>query len=179
MNINDDDILNLELYHDNKENYKLLEKCSYFFDTINIKKIYLSEKFNYIDINQNSCENLIKENLYKNLDYKNVILHKTYENEQNEVLNFDNVIFIFDNGALTNYGVEIIYNMFNIKSNTIKIFIPFVYICETKLNDKRKFIEIIKKIKNYQNIHDVKIYIENYFENNKLKPYFQDICTKC
>ena len=128
MNINDDDILNIEFYHDNKDNFLLLKQCEYFYDTLNNKIINIITNFNNIEITNSNCENLLKETLFKNINYKNIILHKTYENEQNNLFNFDNVILTFDNGALTNTGINIMYNIFNIKLYTLKIYVPFIAI---------------------------------------------------
>lgn len=102
MNINDDDILNIEFYHDNKDNIKLLENCKYFYDTINEKIITLNDNFNYKEITGENCENLIKEVLTTNISYNNELLqYKTYDEEQNDILNFDNSIIVFDNSTLT------------------------------------------------------------------------------
>lgn len=62
----------------------------------------------------------------------------------------------------------------------MKIFIPFIFLCEKKIVDNTKLLELINKIKNYEESHNVKIFFGNYFNENKsIKKYYQDICIKC
>ena len=55
----------------------------------------------------------------------------------------------------------------------------YIYICEIKLTEKKSLVDLISKIKNYEKSHDVKIFIDDYFDNQNLKLYYQNICIKC
>ncbi len=160
MNINDDEILNIEFYHDNKDNIKLIDKCKYFYDTINTKTLILSTKFKNKKINGSNAENLIKELLFENIVYKNIKL-TNYVNYDSS-LNFDNNIFIFDNIALGDYGIKIINSLFNIQNKKLNVFIPFIYICESTINNEDTITTKINELNNYKKNHNIKVHIENF-----------------
>lgn len=160
MNITDDEILNIEFYHDNKKNLELIEKIDFFYDTINNKKIYLNKSFKDNVIDVNTCENIIKNILFSDIiEYnKNKLI---INNEKYELFDYKNNIYIFDNGALTDTIIKLINDMFNFQSN-IKVFIPFIYLCETSIIGNSSFINLIKSIKKIAVDNNIEFIFEKY-----------------
>lgn len=126
-----------------------------------MKKIILNEKYKNETINKNNCENIVKSLIYEdNIKYNNVEIIKN--NAEQPEINFNNVIYIFDNGALTGTGVGTINNLFNTNNNKIKLYVPFVYLCERKIIETHSFDKLIQNINNLKNKFNIDIFFDNY-----------------
>ena len=90
----------------------------------------------------------------------------------------ENLLYIFDNCLLKEYYIQIIFNYF-CKSQKIKIYIPFIYLCESTLtNTTKKHYEIYNEIKNMSK-NNIIVIIENFFDtnNNLKKKYLEYLIT--
>jgi hypothetical protein len=146
-NISDDIIFNLEIYHDNKDDINFINDNKKFYNMINQKELIINK------INS-TPEVYLKQKLFENIKYNKL---KFINNDLNEINNeiIDKVFFVFDNGLLGDKSIEYVKRIFKNKLD-YKIFIPFIYLCESSLNDK-----INNK---YENIHE---YLNKIIKDNK------------
>ena len=176
MDITDEEIFNLEIYHDNKDNFELIKLCKFFYDTIKNKKIIPNENYKNEIITKNNCENIIKSLIYEDIiKYNNNEIIQ--DNTKQPKIHFDNIIYIFDNSALTEGGLNAINNAFNSNNKKIKIYVPFIYLCERKIIEKSTFDELIDNINNFKTNYNIDIYFDNYRnENNDLLEKYKIEC---
>jgi hypothetical protein len=160
MELKDDYILNLEFVHDNKNDINEITPNDILFDLINRKIIN-------IDHTIKNPEDYMKELIFNDINYNDILINnKKLENRKIEFN--DNITIVFDNMLLYKSEIEQMDRLFNNKIK--KIFIPFVFICEQLLNDR--FASIIECINYYKKI-DERIYIDEFYENGKLKEIYK------
>jgi len=178
MEITDEEILNIEFYHDNKKNLELLKKCDHFYDTINNKQIILNDKFKTEFIDVNNCENIIKKLLFENLlKYKNNEI--TQNLDKSVIFDYKDFVYIFDNGSLTDTYIKLIDNIFNSKRYIIKLYVPFIYLCETSIINIGTLSDIINNLIELKLNNNIELIFDEYMENEiQLKNKYIIECQK-
>ena len=79
----------------------------------------------------------------------------------------NNYIYIFDNCLFTEHYFNLIYNYFLFNKKKIKIFVPFIFMCETSLTNKNKnFKSLCNEILNVR-FNNAEILMDDYFEQGE------------
>ncbi len=164
------DILNLEFLHDNDHDIDVIKGNENCVDTINRKKII-------IDTTIKNPEQLMKENIFKNIDYNNLKITNTpYENniiDNDNILFKDTIILVFDNMQLKSENIKLMKYIF--KDKIIKIYIPFIFFAEQLLKNiiPDTIKSMIEKYKTKYSPYCNELIIDNYFtaDNNLIEFY--------
>jgi len=169
--INFNDILNLEFLHDNINDIDIIKENGNCYDMINRKKII-------IDTTISNPESLMKEFIFRNINYNNLkIINTPYENSiiNDDIIIFENtIIIVFDNMQLKTENIKIIKYIF--KDKIIKIFIPFIFFAEQLLKNINadRIKSIIEKYKQKYSEYCDEIIIDNFFtEDGNLIDFYK------
>jgi len=154
----------LEFLHDNRDDIDVMRENDNCCDMISRKKII-------IDTSVLNPESVMKEHIFKNINYKNLqIINTPYKDNIiiDDIAIFKNtIVLVFDNMQLRHDNIKLMRHIF--KDKIIKIYIPFVFFAEQLLKNinANRMKQIIEKYRQKYAEYCDEIIIDDYFTESE------------